>query len=176
LFGPRRALLLAAAAAVAAGACRTAKQEPEPPRPPEPGPVRKVDEEIVVAAWAEPRQLPLGGGEAQILVRAQKRGGAPFAGVEVRLSASEGKLFSQGRLLITDKGGMTRDRLSTQRSALVTVNAGGTRYTFTVRVRERPPSRSQPDEAHSRRPAFTSATSEPRHGTSREDGPVARGR
>jgi hypothetical protein len=98
--------------------------------------VREVSEPIVVAAWAEPRALPRGGGQAQILVRVQKQGGARFPGVEVRLQASEGSLFSAGRTLVTDVQGMTRDRLTTHRSALVTLNAGGTRYRFQVPVAE----------------------------------------
>jgi hypothetical protein len=99
-------------------------------------PVREVEEPIVVAAWAEPRGLPSGGGQAQILIRVQKRGGARFPGVEVRLRASEGTLFSEGRTLVTDAQGMTRDRLTTHRSAIVTLNAGGTRYRFQVPVGE----------------------------------------
>jgi hypothetical protein len=129
------ALLLAPCAA----ACRTAFPGGEPSEPgpePEPLPVKKVDEEVVVAAWAEPKTLPAGGGQAQILVRLQKRGGAPFTGVEVRLAASSGTLYSGGRILITDGRGMTRDRLTTRRSARVTLNAGGTRYSFSICVGE----------------------------------------
>jgi hypothetical protein len=99
-------------------------------------PVREVEEPIVVAAWAEPRGLPSGGGQAQILIRVQKRGGARFPAVEVRLRASQGTLFSGGRTLVTDAQGMTRDRLTTHRSAIVTLNAGGTRYRFQVPVGE----------------------------------------
>lgn len=91
----------------------------------------------MVAAWAEPRHLPAGGGEAQILVRVQKRGGKPFPGVEVRLGSSAGTLYSAGITLLTDQGGMTRDRLRTDRSARITVNAGGTRYRFSVTVPRR---------------------------------------
>ena len=113
---------------------------PEPPVPPEdePLPVRAVDEPIVVAAWAEPRQLSAGGGQAQILVRIQKRGGRRFPGVEVRLRASPGSLYSGGRVLVTDAQGMTRDRLTTRKTAVVTLNAGGTRYRFQVPVAEAP--------------------------------------
>jgi len=110
--------------------------ETAPTAPPEeegpPLPVKKVEEEIVVAAWAEPSHLPEGGGIAQILVRVQKRGGAPFAGVEVRLSASRGTLYSKSAVLVTDGRGMTRDRLSTRDASTITLNAGGTRYTFRV--------------------------------------------
>lgn len=110
---------------------------PEPtaaPTAPEDLAVKKAEEEVVVAAWAEPSTLSPGGGQAQILVRAQKRGGAPFPGVEVRLQASTGSLFSAGKVLVTDGRGMTRDRLTTHRTAQVTLNAGGTRYRFDVPV------------------------------------------
>jgi hypothetical protein len=96
--------------------------------------VKRVEEPIVVAAWAEPRELPPGGGQAQILVRIQKPGGRRFPGVEVRLRASPGTLFSGGRVLVTDAQGMTRDRLTTRKTAVVTLNAGGTRYRFQVPV------------------------------------------
>ncbi len=100
--------------------------------------VREVAEPIVVAAWAEPRVLPAGGGQAQILIRVQKEGGARFPGVEVRLRVSSGSLFSGGRTLVTDAQGMTRDRLTTHSSAVVTLNAGGTRYSFQVPVGRQP--------------------------------------
>ena len=61
----------------------------------------------MVAAWAEPKALPAGGGQAQIMVRIQRRGGKRFPGVEVRLRSSGG-----------------------------TLNAGGTRYRFQVPVSE----------------------------------------
>jgi hypothetical protein len=96
--------------------------------------VKRADVEVIVAAWAEPSNLPAGGGQAQILVRAQKRGGAPYPGVEVRLGTSVGALYSAGRTLVTDGRGMTRDRLTAHRTAEVTLNAGGTRYRFTVPV------------------------------------------
>jgi hypothetical protein len=110
----------------------TPKAEAAKAEEPEPLPVKKVDEEIVVAAWAEPSKLPTVGGQAQILVRVQKRGGARFPGVEVRLSASGGTLYSGGKVLLTDAHGMTRDRLTAKRDARVTLNAGGTRYSFQV--------------------------------------------
>jgi hypothetical protein len=115
--------------------------EPSTTRAPEEPllPVKKVEEEIVVAAWAEPRELPPGGGQSQILVRIQKVGGKRFPGVEVRLATSAGSLFSRGRILVTDAQGMTRDRLTTNRSATITLNAGGTRYRFQVPVAEGPP-------------------------------------
>ncbi len=101
--------------ALACGACTTLGLRKEPPAPPpappgtaltpepqapsddEPLPVTAVSEPIVVAAWAEPKELPAGGGQAQILVRIQKRGGMRFPGVEVRLRSSTGSLFSLGR-------------------------------------------------------------------------------
>lgn len=124
----RAALLLTVAAAAA---CKTlGRREADEPLPVTPAP-----EEVVVAAWSEPKELPPGGGQAQILVRAQKRGGAPFPGVEVRLRASAGTLFSGGKVLVTDQSGRTRDRLTTRDSTLITVNAGGTVYRFRVPLR-----------------------------------------
>jgi hypothetical protein len=102
----------------------------------EPLPVQKATEEVVVAAWSEPKQLPPRGGQAQIIVRAQRRGGKPFEGVEVRIRTSTGSLFSQGRALLTDASGRTRDRLTARRGATVTVNAGGAVYRFKVPLRE----------------------------------------
>jgi hypothetical protein len=149
------ALVLALTALLAA--CASMRHEPLPPPPPppprgeplppepapkeedEPGPVRAVQEPIVVAAWAEPRQLGAGGGQVQIIVRVQKKGGARFPGVEVRLSTSAGSLYSAGKLLVTDAQGMTRDRLTTHKSSVVTLNAGGTRYRFQVPVGEPAP-------------------------------------
>jgi hypothetical protein len=141
--------------AFAGGACTTLKKEPPrpPPSPPgtpltpepqepadeEPLPVTLVQEPIVVAAWAEPKELPSGGGQAQILVRIQKRGGRRFPGVEVRLRSSTGALFSSGKVLVTDGSGMTRDRLTTRHTTTITLNAGGTRYRFKVPVGESGP-------------------------------------
>jgi hypothetical protein len=148
---PRWPLLAGVACLLLLGACETLghKPEPPPPPPPPPGeplkpepaapheeelPVKRVEEPIVVAAWAEPRELPRGGGQAQILVRIQKPGGKRFPGVEVRLRARPGSLYSGGRLLVTDAQGMTRDRLTTRETAMITLNAGGTRYRFRVPV------------------------------------------
>lgn len=115
--------------------------EPLPPAPPAetpppepPGPVTSVEEPIVVSAWAEPRRLPPGGGQAQIIVRVSRRNGQRFGGVEVRLGASEGTLYSGGRVLTTDASGMTRDRLTTRKTTVVSLNAGGTLYRFEVPV------------------------------------------
>ena len=122
-------------------ACRSAPPRTRPEEPPpteQPLIVKKVEIDIIVAAWAEPSRLPFGGGDVQILVRVQKRGGVPVAGVEVRLATSEGSLFSGGRLLVTDARGMTRDRLSARKAANVTLNAGGTRYSFRVAVSPKP--------------------------------------
>ncbi len=122
--------------------CQTFGHRPgsEPSTTPvEPAAVKKVEEEIVIAAWAEPKRLPHGGGQTQLLVRVQKRGGARFPGVEVSLGASTGSLYSAGRILMTDAEGMTRDRLTTTRTATVTLNAGGTRYRFQVQVGEEKP-------------------------------------
>ncbi|MFI5182953.1 MAG: hypothetical protein ACHQNV_01035 [Vicinamibacteria bacterium] len=137
------------AVSMALAACRSAparppvvaatpEPSPEPtstmPPPSDDLTVKKAEEEVVVAAWAEPSTLSPGGGQAQILIRTQKRGGAPFPGVEVRLHASTGSLFSAGKVLVTDARGMTRDRLTTQKTAQLTLNAGGTRYRFDVPV------------------------------------------
>ena len=132
--------------------CATLRKEQPPPPPVPPGtplspePQETVDEEplvvtpvqepIVVAAWAEPKELPPGGGQAQIMVRIQRRGGKRFPGVEVRLRSSTGALFSSGKVLVTDGSGMTRDRLSTKKTTTITLNAGGTRYRFQVPVAE----------------------------------------
>jgi hypothetical protein len=78
--------------------------------------------------------MPPGGGQAQIVVRLQQRGGAPYPGVEVRIAVDQGALYSQGRVLVTDANGMTRDRLTTGSTARITVNAGGTVYRFDVPV------------------------------------------
>jgi hypothetical protein len=102
--------------------------------PPPPLPVTKAPEDVIVAAWAEPSRLPSTGGQTQILVRLQKRGGVPFPGVEVRLQTSAGSLFSSGKVLVTDASGRTRDRLTTRSSAHITLNAGGTVYRFRVPV------------------------------------------
>ena len=56
--------------------------------------------------------------------------------VQVRLKASTGTLYSKGRVLVTDAQGMTRDRLTTRKTAVITLNAGGTRYRFQVPVTE----------------------------------------
>jgi hypothetical protein len=131
-------------AALALGGCRSgggihpdAPSEPPPSSEsgPPPLPVKKASEEVVVAAWSEPKQLPPRGGQVQILVRAQKRGGAPFPTVEVRIQAEGGTLFSKGRVLTTDASGRTRDRLTARGDASITVNAGGTVYRFRVPVR-----------------------------------------
>jgi hypothetical protein len=130
LLRPRR--VLAGLLCLPAGGCATLLGRGEPLQ------VKVVEEPIVVAAWAEPRQLPAGGGEVQILVRIQKRGGRPFPGVEVRLATSHGSLFSASRVLVTDAQGMTRDRLTLRRTAAITLNAGGTRYRFEVPVATSP--------------------------------------
>ena len=140
---PRIATLLLAAALVGlATGCSVVRHgpegEPPPPAtqdsPPPPLPVDKAPEDVIVAAWAEPSRLPPAGGQAQILVRLQKRGGVPFAGVQVRLRTSAGSLYSDGKVLVTDSSGRTRDRLTTHSSAHITLNAGGTVYRFRVPV------------------------------------------
>jgi hypothetical protein len=131
LFGPA-----AGCAVVRRVGGKPAGSEPSSPAdtPPPPLPVAKAPEDVIVAAWAEPSRLPPAGGETQILVRLQKRGGVPFPGVEVRLRTSAGTLYSGGKVLVTDASGRTRDRLTTHSSAHVTLNAGGTVYRFRVPV------------------------------------------
>lgn len=108
--------------------------------PPPPLPVEKADEDVIVAAWSEPARLPPAGGQTQILVRLQKRGGVPYPGVQVRLQTSAGSLYSGGRVLVTDAAGRTRDRLTTRTAAYITLNAGGTVYRFRVPVAGAPAS------------------------------------
>jgi hypothetical protein len=135
-------LFLAAALIGLASGCSLIRHGPEagppppvaPDSPPPPLPVDKAPEDVIVAAWAEPSRLPPAGGEAQILVRLQKRGGVPFPGVQVRLRTSAGSLYSGGKVLVTDSSGRTRDRLTTHSSAHITLNAGGTVYRFRVPV------------------------------------------
>jgi hypothetical protein len=143
----RRALGLFALG-VAAASCRSAPARPpavqptggipvESTPPPAVTPddalaVASVTEPFTVAAWAEPSKLPPLGGQCQIIVRVLKRGGAPLPGVEVRLQASKGSLYSSGRTLITDASGKTRDRLTARTGTTITLNAGGTRYRFEV--------------------------------------------
>jgi hypothetical protein len=137
------ALVLAFVAVVSCGPKRppVTKGKPAPERSPaatakagHPAPVVKADGEVIVSAWSEPRQLPPGGGQAQLIVRLRKRGGAPYPGVQVRLGTTSGSLFSRGQVLVTEPNGITRDRLSTNSTARVTVNAGGTIYSFDVPV------------------------------------------
>jgi hypothetical protein len=121
--------------AACTGAC--SRLSSHAPSPPELAPIQKASEEILVTAWAEPSRLPSGGGASQILVRVRKKkGGGPLSGVEVRFQTSEGILYSQGKVLVTDTRGMTRDRVTTRKPALVTLNAGGTPYTLRVNVGE----------------------------------------
>lgn len=102
-------------------------------------PLTVTTEDIAVSVWSEPKRLPLGGGQAQIIVRVHKAGNRPVPGLEVRLTTSEGSLYSRGRLLVTDARGMTRDRLATTRTANVRINVAGTRQELVVPVGEAPP-------------------------------------
>jgi hypothetical protein len=88
-------------------------------------PVARVDEDITLNVWTEPRRLPAGGGQAQVIVRVLRRNGRPLPGVEVRVTSSSGTLFSQGKILTTDDRGMTRDSLTTTGPASLTIVAGG---------------------------------------------------
>jgi hypothetical protein len=148
-YGLGTTLLLAAALVWPAAGCSVIHRGPAggappaepaaPDVPPPPLPVDKAPEDVIVAAWAEPSRLPPAGGQTQILVRLQKRGGLPFPGVQVRLRTSAGSLYSDGKVLVTDSSGRTRDRLTTHSSAHITLNAGGTVYRFRVPV-SAPPS------------------------------------
>ena len=164
--GRRGPALLAAAAlpmwSMAGLACGPSVQRPpvivtEQPVTPEPTPetapvpdtpaskrrdVRPEKEPLIVAAWTEPPHLPPGGGQAQILIRVQRRGGSPATGVDVRVETTEGRLYSQGRILTTDQNGRTRDRITTRRTARIEINAGGTRYSILVPVL---PKQAQPE-------------------------------
>jgi hypothetical protein len=142
-----RAVLAVLALALGTPGCKSAAPRPpaavEPTPPPvtvptppppsdDPLAVSEVKEPLTVAAWAEPAKLPPLGGQCQIIVRVQKRGGVPFPGVEVRLSTTKGTLYSAGKTLVTDATGRTRDRLTAREIATITLNAGGTRYRFEV--------------------------------------------
>jgi hypothetical protein len=50
------------------------------------------------------------------------------------VQTSEGTLYSASGILATDAAGRTRDRLTTRRSAVVTVNVGGTIQKIEVTV------------------------------------------
>lgn len=91
--------------------------------------------EIVIAAWTEPRHLPEGGGQVQVLVRVQRVGGGPYPGVQVQLRSTSGKLGSAGKALVTDTQGMTRDVLRATPPVGVIVRSGDTRYRFQVTMR-----------------------------------------
>ena len=126
----RRAALLSLA--LLAPACSLFKSDapraPEAPAEPEATPLPPVTaavEPVLLRAWAEPRVLPPAGGQTQIIVLARKRNGDPYEGLEVRFTTTEGTLYSKSRILVTDSDGRTRDRLTTRRSATVTVDVGG---------------------------------------------------
>jgi hypothetical protein len=88
--------------------------------------------EIVIAAWAEPRQIPRGGGEVRIVVRVQRVGGEQYPGVQVQLRTNSGTLASAGKPLVTDAHGLAHDRLTSRRPAEVVVRVGDMRYRFKI--------------------------------------------
>lgn len=104
---------------------------PEPLATPTPSPesaerpLAVVNESFAVSAWTEPRRLPPGGGQAQVIVRVLRHNGRPLPGVEVRIATSAGSLYSQGKILTTDARGIVRDSLTTTRATTLTVQAGG---------------------------------------------------
>jgi hypothetical protein len=59
-------------------------------------------------------------------------------GVEVRLKTTKGTLYAEGKTLVTDQTGQTRDRLTSREGAVITLNAGGTRYRFEIPLAEAP--------------------------------------
>lgn len=130
----RRFLLALFSLSLLPGCALTKGGSRAPEGAPPPLPVEKADEEVIVAAWAEPARLPAAGGQAQVVVRLQKRGGAPYPGVQVRLRSAPGTLFSSGRVRVSDAAGRTRDRLTARVTSWITVNAGGTVYRFRVPV------------------------------------------
>lgn len=97
-------------------------------------PLTPAVEPVLLRAWAEPRLLPPAGGQTQIIVLARKRNGDPYEGLEVRFTTDEGTLYSKSKVLVTDPDGRTRDRLTTRRSAKVTVDVGGTVQEIPVTV------------------------------------------
>ncbi len=96
--------------------------------------------QLALSVWSEPRRLQQGGGQALIIIRVQTPGNKPAPGLDVRLKTSEGSLYSQGRSLVTDARGMTRDRLTTSRTAKVEVQVAGLRQEIVVPVGEAPTS------------------------------------
>jgi hypothetical protein len=126
---------------VLAASCRFApgRTPPSPPStpslPPTPRPIIPRHGEVDIAAWAEPRSVPAGGGQVQIIVRVKRVGDGPYAGVQVTTQSDYGTLLSAGKPLVTDRDGMARDRLTTKSHTLVIVQVGDMRYRFKVPVR-----------------------------------------
>jgi hypothetical protein len=92
----------------------------------------KERSEIAVAAWAEPSRLPHRGGQVQILIRVRRPNGNPYPAVQVHVQASRGRLFSNGKPLVTAADGTTRDRLTSKDASEIVVQVGDTRYRFNV--------------------------------------------
>ena len=127
------ALVLPACSLFRSDGTRAPEAPPEAAATPMP-PLTPAVEPVTVRAWAEPRLLPPAGGQAQIIVLARKRNGDPYEALEVRFTTTEGALFSKSKVLLTDSSGRTRDRLTTRRSAVVTVDVGGTVQEVAVAV------------------------------------------
>jgi hypothetical protein len=127
------ALLLPACGPFRSDAPRAPEAPPEARATPLP-PLVPAVEPVTVRAWAEPRLLPPAGGQAQIIVLARKKSGDPYEALEVRFTTTEGTLYSKSAVLLTDSAGRTRDRLTTRRSAVVTVDVGGTVQDVAVTV------------------------------------------
>jgi hypothetical protein len=113
-----------------------ATPEASPSGPAELRSLERVEGAMTVSAWTEPRRLPPGGGQAQLIVRVLKPSGRPLPGVEVRITSSSGKLFSESRVLTTDARGMVRDSLTTSQPATITVEAGGLRQRVQLPIGE----------------------------------------
>jgi hypothetical protein len=127
------ALALSACGVFRSDGARAPEAPPEAQATPMP-PLTPAVEPVTVRAWAEPRLLPPAGGQAQIIVLARKRNGDPYEALEVRFTTTQGTLYSKSKVLLTDSGGRTRDRLTTQRSAVVTVDVAGTVQDVAVTV------------------------------------------
>ena len=127
------ALVVPACGLFKSDAPRAPEAPPEAAATPLP-PLTAAVEPVILRAWAEPRLLPPAGGQTQIIVLARKKNGDPYEALEVRFTTTAGTLYSASKVLLTDSGGRTRDRLTTRSSATVTVNVGGTVQDVAVTV------------------------------------------
>ncbi len=92
------------------------------------------DQEVAsLMIWADPTELPYGGGESVIDVQAHDERQRPVAGKIVFLSTSQGSL-SDGGARTTDANGRIRSILYTEKEAIVTATYKTQVSTTTVRV------------------------------------------